>query len=61
MTHEQLRFLLGEAYTRFYMRPSFVANYLRIRAPRVRRLVAALDSTVERHHARGNAKNCPRE
>ena len=59
MTHEQLRFLLGEAYTRFYMRPSFVANYLRIGAPRVRRLVAALDSTVERHHARRQREELP--
>jgi len=52
MTHEQLRFLLGEAYTRFYMRPSFVANYLRITARPVRRVVARLDSHVERRHGR---------
>jgi radical SAM superfamily enzyme YgiQ (UPF0313 family) len=52
MSHDQLRLLLGLAYTRFYMRPSFVANYLRIGAPRIRRLVAALDSSVERHHDR---------
>jgi hypothetical protein len=41
-------------YARFYVRPSFVANYLRIGAPRVRvrRVVAALDSRVERLHAR---------
>ena len=35
-------------YTRFYMRPSFLANYLRISAPSVRRFVAALDTRVER-------------
>lgn len=48
----ELRFLLGSAYTRFYMRPSFVANYLRITAPQVRRVVARLDTHVERRHGR---------
>ena len=52
LTHADLRFLLGDAYTRFYMRPSFLATYLRISAPRVRRAVSALDSRVERAHAR---------
>jgi hypothetical protein len=47
-----LRFLLGSAYTRFYVRPSFVANYLRITAPKVRRVVARLDTHVERRHGR---------
>ena len=32
----ELRSLLGSAYTRFYMRPSFLANYLRLSAPGVR-------------------------
>ena len=44
--------LLGAAYTRFYMRPSFLANFLRIRAPQMRRLVTALDARVERLHSR---------
>src|SRR5258706_543981 len=52
LTYADLRFLLGDAYTRFYMRPSFLATYLRISAPRVRRAVSALDSRVERAHAR---------
>ncbi len=30
LTQDQLKYLLGAAYTRFYMRPSYVANYLRI-------------------------------
>jgi radical SAM superfamily enzyme YgiQ (UPF0313 family) len=30
LTPEELRFLLGAAYTRFYMRPSYLANYLRV-------------------------------
>ena len=52
LTHAELMFLLGSAYTRFYMRPSFLANYLRISAPGVRRTVSALDARVERGHAR---------
>ena len=42
----------ARAYTRFYMRPSYLANYLRISAPRVRGLVARLDARVTRLHAR---------
>jgi radical SAM superfamily enzyme YgiQ (UPF0313 family) len=49
---EQLRVLLGRAYTQFYMRPSFLANYLRIGSPVVHRVVGALDARVERRHAR---------
>lgn len=52
MTKDELRYLLGNAYTRFYMRPSFLANYLRITAPRVRAFVDSLDARVERRRAR---------
>jgi anaerobic magnesium-protoporphyrin IX monomethyl ester cyclase len=52
LSNAELRFLLGSAYTRFYVRPSFVANYLRISTPRLNRLVAALDTQVERLHAK---------
>ncbi|MEO8482946.1 MAG: radical SAM protein [Acidobacteriota bacterium] len=52
LTHDQLRFLLGAAYTRFYMRPSFLTNYLRIGAQPMRRLVSSLDTRVQRLHAR---------
>jgi len=51
LTHAQLRFLLGHAYTRFYMRPSWVLNYLRIDAPRVRSFAESLDAHVRRRHA----------
>jgi radical SAM superfamily enzyme YgiQ (UPF0313 family) len=51
LTHAQLRFLLGHAYTRFYMRPSWVLNYLRIDAPHVRSLAESLDARVRRRHA----------
>jgi radical SAM superfamily enzyme YgiQ (UPF0313 family) len=52
LTHAELTFLLGSAYTQFYMRPSFLTNYLRIGAPRVRSLAESLDARVQRRHAR---------
>jgi hypothetical protein len=52
LAHAELTFLLGSAYTQFYVRPSFLTNYLRISAPRVRSLVASLDAHVRRRHAR---------
>ncbi len=52
LSHGELRFLLGSAYTRFYMRPSFLANYLRIHAPGVRRVITPLDAVVARWHRR---------
>jgi len=51
LTHEELLFLLGSAYRLYYIRPSFVTNYLRISAPRVRQLAQALDVHVRRRHA----------
>jgi radical SAM superfamily enzyme YgiQ (UPF0313 family) len=52
LTHGELAFLLGNAYTRYYVRPSFVTNYLRIGSPRVRALIELLDAPVRRRHAR---------
>jgi anaerobic magnesium-protoporphyrin IX monomethyl ester cyclase len=52
LSHDDLRFLLGAAYTRFYMRPSYLANYLRITRPRVRDMVQRLDAPVSRLQAR---------
>jgi len=52
LSHAELRFLLGNAYTRYYMRPSFLTNYLRISAPRVRALAQSLDARVRRRHDR---------
>ena len=49
---DSLQLLLGHAYTQFYMRPSFLANYLRINRPAVRLVVSALDTRVKRRHAR---------
>lgn len=52
LSHRQLTFLLGNAYTRFYMRPSFLANYLRLGASGLGRMARRLDAAVERRHAR---------
>ncbi len=52
LRHAELTFLLGSAYTQFYVRPSFLANYLRIGAPRMGSLVESLDARVRRRHAR---------
>ena len=52
LTRGELKFLLGAAYTRFYMRPSYLANYLRISAPRLRDMVTRLDAKVSRHHTK---------
>jgi radical SAM superfamily enzyme YgiQ (UPF0313 family) len=51
LTTEELRFLLGAAYTRFYMRPSYLANYLRVgRAGRG--FIEWCDNLVTARHAR---------
>jgi anaerobic magnesium-protoporphyrin IX monomethyl ester cyclase len=60
LTRAQLQYLLGAAYTRFYMRPSYLANYLRISAPRVREMVARLDARVSRLHARRESEEMSR-
>jgi len=52
LSAEELQLLLGSAYTRFYIRPSFLANYLRISTPVLHRVVRSLDRRVERRHAR---------
>ena len=52
LTGEDLRFLLGAAYSRFYMRPSFFANYLGVRRAWARDIVSTLDRRVLRRHAR---------
>jgi radical SAM superfamily enzyme YgiQ (UPF0313 family) len=52
LSHEQLKVLLGSAYTQFYVRPSFVTNSLRIGSSGVRTLVQSLDARVRRRQAR---------
>ena len=52
LTSSELRFLLGSAYMRFYMRPSWLANYLGVRGNGVRNWVEKLDERVSARHAR---------
>jgi radical SAM superfamily enzyme YgiQ (UPF0313 family) len=58
LTHDEMRFLLGSAYTQFYMRPSFLSNYLRIGAAPVRAVVDALDARIRRRHQKEVALRC---
>jgi anaerobic magnesium-protoporphyrin IX monomethyl ester cyclase len=52
LTHADLTFLLTTAYTQFYVRPSFLTNYLRIGSPRMQSLMESLDAPVRRRHDR---------
>jgi radical SAM superfamily enzyme YgiQ (UPF0313 family) len=52
MTAEELKYLLGSAYKRFYMRPSYLANFLKIQNASVREWVARMDVRVKERHAR---------
>ena len=52
LTDRELRFLLGAAYTRFYMRPSYLANFLKIQNTVVREWVSRMDRRVNERHAR---------
>ena len=51
LTADELTFLLGAAYTRFYMRPSCFTNYFRLQN-RGRRMVTWFDRLVRARHAR---------
>jgi radical SAM superfamily enzyme YgiQ (UPF0313 family) len=52
LTQRELMFLLGAAYTRFYMRPSYLANFLKIQNTAVREWVSRMDRRVNDRHAR---------
>ena len=55
MTADELMFLLGAAYSRFYVRPTFFANHLGIRSVAVRQMVGRLDAArLERHSRRSS-------
>lgn len=51
LTARELRFLLSAAYKRFYMRPSYLANFLKIENRIVRHWIGHLDRRVRQHHA----------
>src|SRR3954462_9474713 len=52
LTTRELSFLLGAAYTRFYMRPSYLANFLKIQNSVVRDWVSRMDRRVNDRHTR---------
>ena len=52
LTGRELRFLLGAAYTHFYMRPSYLANFLKIQNTAVRGWVSRMDRRVNDRHSR---------
>ena len=52
LTARELRYLLGAAYKRFYMRPSYLANFLKIQNSAVREWVSRLDRRVNDRHSR---------
>jgi len=52
LTEPEIRFLLGAAYTRFYMRPSYLANFLKIQNTAVREWVSRMDRRVNDRHTR---------
>jgi len=49
---EELKYLLGSAYKRYYMRPSYLANFLNVQNPAIREWVARMDQRVREHHNR---------
>src|SRR5262245_13052236 len=52
LSADQLTFLLGAAYARFYCRPSWLGNYLRIHEEPWRRWIHLLDNKVITAHER---------
>src|SRR3954470_1824016 len=52
LTDRELRYLLGAAYKRFYMRPSYLANFLKIQNREVREWVSRMDAHVNARHTR---------
>jgi anaerobic magnesium-protoporphyrin IX monomethyl ester cyclase len=51
LSGSELRFLLGASYTRFYVRPSYLANFLKIQNTAVREWVSRLDRRVKARHS----------
>ena len=52
LSPREMQFLLGAAYGRFYLRPSFFANYWRVNRQWLLELVGRLDRRVAALHAR---------
>ena len=46
LTADELMFLLGAAYSRFYIRPTYVGNHLGIQSAAIRGMLRRLDTKV---------------
>ena len=60
LTARELKFLLSAAYRRFYMRPSYLANFLKIENRVIRGWVGRLDRRVNEHHSLGEVADISR-
>src|SRR6266487_2622288 len=60
LSERELAFLLGAAYTRFYVRPSYLANFLQIQNTAVREWVSRMDRRVNDRHSRVEIADCSR-
>ena len=60
LTERELLFLLGAAYTRFYVRPSYLANFLKIQNTMIRNWVTRMDRRVNDRHSREEIADCSR-
>jgi len=52
LSNHEMTYLLGAAYKRFYMRPSYLANFLKIQNGAVRDWVSRMDRRVNDRHSR---------
>jgi len=52
LTAHELQYLLGSAYKRYYIRPSYLANFLKIQNPAIRKWVGRMDQRVEDRYSR---------
>ncbi len=60
LSDRELKFLLGAAYKRFYVRPSYLANFLKIQNSAVREWVSRMDQRVNDRHSRGEIADISR-
>jgi radical SAM superfamily enzyme YgiQ (UPF0313 family) len=60
LSDRELRFLLGAAYCRFYMRPSYLTNFLKLRDTRLREWAHRLDRHVRRRQTRNELSSFSR-
>jgi hypothetical protein len=60
LSAKELQFLLGAAYKRFYMRPSWLGRYLRMPGSRAHDNLRALDDRVSARQARAEIASMSR-